>query len=456
MGRSLRHAAGLALLGLLVLAGTLPALAESRIALVITNQAYAQPGARLTATHRDGDLVKAALEKVGFRVFVVRDTRNEGELLRAIGEHVERLAQAGPDAVGFLYYSGHGAADRPDGANYLIPTEVPLATAAQLDLMAVRLDKITSALSKVGRMSFIVFDACRNVALQRGLRDATFKGFAPVREQNGLLLAFATDPGNVAVDESHYARALAEGIVQPGLEAAQVFRRVRQRVRDATGGRQAPEYVDKREHDFHFVANEQPSELAGPRIEAEAARLAAIKAEENRRKAETKNKADQLAKAKADAEAKKKADEERARRETLAKAKAEQVAAETKRKEAEAQSGSDQLLTDVSGAPGDGNSSLAAAMRRELRLAGVGWAVQRGYRVAGRVQIGAVANEKQAIRIDWRITYRGGRLYATVSQNNEIAAGSLNGAWGTVAEDAAQGVFPRIKQLLDEMKNTGQ
>lgn len=87
----------------------------ARIALVVTNQAYAQPGARLTNTHRDGDIIKAALEKVSFRVTVVRDTPNEGALLAAIAEHVARLSAAGPDAVGFLYYSGHGAADRPNG-----------------------------------------------------------------------------------------------------------------------------------------------------------------------------------------------------------------------------------------------------------------------------------------------------------------------------------------------------
>ena len=45
----------------------------ARIALVITNQEYSQPGARLTNTHRDGDIVKEALERVGFKVTVARD-----------------------------------------------------------------------------------------------------------------------------------------------------------------------------------------------------------------------------------------------------------------------------------------------------------------------------------------------------------------------------------------------
>src|SRR5215468_11073063 len=54
--------------------------AEARIALVITHQAYTQPGAQLSNTHRDGEMVKAALEKVGFKVTVVKDTASEGAL----------------------------------------------------------------------------------------------------------------------------------------------------------------------------------------------------------------------------------------------------------------------------------------------------------------------------------------------------------------------------------------
>jgi hypothetical protein len=230
----------------------------ARIALVITNQAYTQPGAKLTNTYNDGAVIRAALETVGFKVWLVKDTNNERALLQAVAEHVQRMAEAGPNAVGFLYYSGHGAADRPNGENFLIPTDVPLTHTSQLPLLAVRLEKITSTLASAGRMSFVVFDACRNVPLLRETKDLTFKGLAPVREQNGLLVAFATEPGNVAVDESLYAKALADAIVTPGLEAGQVFRRARLRVREATGQRQLPEYIDKRDRDFNFVLSAGP------------------------------------------------------------------------------------------------------------------------------------------------------------------------------------------------------
>jgi formylglycine-generating enzyme required for sulfatase activity len=198
-------------------------------------------------------VVKAALERVGFQVWDERDTPNEAALLKAIGDHVKRIAEAGPEAVGFLYYSGHGAADRPNGRNYLIPTDAPITHASQLELMGVSLEKVIDAMAGAGgKMSFVVFDACRNIPLQRSEK-ALVKGFAPIREQRGLLVAFATEPGSVAEDEGVYAKALADEIVRPGLEAGQVFRAVTRRVSRETDNRQSPEYLDKRLYDFSFA-----------------------------------------------------------------------------------------------------------------------------------------------------------------------------------------------------------
>jgi hypothetical protein len=68
--------------------------------------------APLTNTYRD----QGGPGRGGLQVFLVRDAANEGTLLQDIGDHVQRLVEAGPEAVGFSYYSGYGPADRPDGA----------------------------------------------------------------------------------------------------------------------------------------------------------------------------------------------------------------------------------------------------------------------------------------------------------------------------------------------------
>ena len=115
------------------------------------------------------------------------------------------------------------------------------------------------------------------------------------------------------------------------------------------------------------------------------------------------------------------------------------------------------LIPAVTGAPGDGNAALANAMRQELQQAGVssGNPGQKGYTVAGKVSAGAVKDGKQSIKIDWRVSDPSGGLLATVSQNNEIQAGALDGSWGNIASDAAQGAASRIKQLIDEHRAGG-
>ena len=110
------------------------------------------------------------------------------------------------------------------------------------------------------------------------------------------------------------------------------------------------------------------------------------------------------------------------------------------------------IVPAVSGAPGDGNSSLSNAMQQELKQSGIAAAApgQKAYGVAGKVTVGPVKDGKQAIKIDWRVTDPNGAVLATVSQNNEIQAGMLDGAWGAIANDAAQGAVGKIKVLIEE------
>ncbi len=115
------------------------------------------------------------------------------------------------------------------------------------------------------------------------------------------------------------------------------------------------------------------------------------------------------------------------------------------------------LVPNVVGAPGDGNTSLSAAMRQELTQAGIGNASagQRAYSVAGKVSVSAAKDGKQSVKIDWRVSDPSGGLLATVSQNNDIQAGTLDGSWGGIAQEAAQGAASKIKTLIDEHRASG-
>jgi len=217
--------------------------AETRLALIVTNAKYPVEVGALANPHKDGELIAAALRNVGFAqadIAIVRDA-DQAALRLAVAEFIERIEKAGPQAVSFFYYSGHGAADRTDrGENYLIPIGAKITLARQLPILGVSLTEITKSLERVpAKARFVVLDACRNVAFTRGLKDA-HKGFVPERRLDGIIVAFATRPGEVAEDNNVYASALASILPIPGLEAEQVFKETQRKVADLSKGNQIP------------------------------------------------------------------------------------------------------------------------------------------------------------------------------------------------------------------------
>lgn len=113
--------------------------------------------------------------------------------------------------------------------------------------------------------------------------------------------------------------------------------------------------------------------------------------------------------------------------------------------------GSIALVPAVTGAPGDGATSLTSALQGELRKSGVNLASQSAantYRVEGVVKIGQSKGGKQPIQIDWNVRDPQGNKLGTVSQKNEIQEGSLDGAWGKTADAAAAAAAQGILKLL--------
>jgi uncharacterized caspase-like protein len=91
------------------------------------------------------------------------------------------------------------------------------------------------------------------------------KGFVPVAQENGMLIAYATAEGELASDvgagAGPYAKALAEEIVKPSVEAVVMFRAVQRRVRAAI--RQEP-YLGFNGLDDVYLAgrSDQPAALS--------------------------------------------------------------------------------------------------------------------------------------------------------------------------------------------------
>src|SRR5262249_3260855 len=147
----------------------------------------------------------AALRKAGFEVVHEKDLSYQRMRL-VIGDFGRRVRRAGKETVTFFYYSGHGASDSlgRSARNFLIPTEAQVEELSDLTFHAVNLNEIVDLVMASGaRANFLAIDACRDVPF-RGTK-GSHKGFIPQEVQAGMLLSFATRPGETAADNKLYS-----------------------------------------------------------------------------------------------------------------------------------------------------------------------------------------------------------------------------------------------------------
>jgi uncharacterized protein len=142
-----------------------------------------------------------------------------------------------------FYYAGHGV--QVHGANYLVPVDANPTREADIDFQMVDVALILRQMeSSRAKLNLVILDACRNNPFAgRGFR-ATGGGLAQMQAAEGTLIAYATQPGNVAQDgadgNSPYTKALTLTIVKPGLGLFDAFNEVGLLVTHATGGSQQP------------------------------------------------------------------------------------------------------------------------------------------------------------------------------------------------------------------------
>ncbi len=226
--------------------------AVRRVALVIGNSAYARVRPLPNPTN-DARAMARSLRAIGFVV-------TEGtDLDRAAMEAtiIDFLRDAARSQVAVVYYAGHGL--QIDGRNYLVPVDIQFQGSGGLTDTMMDLETIMAALDDQVRTNILILDACRNnpmaprVASTGPTRDieAGSSGLAaPTTLGNGAtfgagtLIAFATAPGQVALDgegpNSPFSAALTRHIGTPGLEVQQMLTRVRAEVVAATKGKQVP------------------------------------------------------------------------------------------------------------------------------------------------------------------------------------------------------------------------
>jgi hypothetical protein len=113
-------------------------------------------------------------------------------------------------------------------------------------------------------------------------------------------------------------------------------------------------------------------------------------------------------------------------------------------------------LRPVTGAPGDGNRSLARHMREQLTQ--LGMVVQdraegADYAVAAEVTVADLPRNQQRVEIRWRVADARGAEAGQVAQLNQVPRGTLAGLWADVALVVAQEAAGGVKDVIGNQTN---
>ncbi|MBK5571701.1 caspase domain-containing protein [Ensifer sp. SSB1] len=218
--------------------------AEKRVALVIGNSAY-QHAPQLTNPQNDASDMASKLTGLGFVVVTGRDLDLTG-LRQSIREFVGKVEGAD---VALFFYAGHGL--QVNGGNYMIPVDAQLRSNNDLDFEALPVELVLSAMERNAKVNLVFLDACRDnplaatLARSMGTRSTVVgRGLAKLDTGVGSLIAFATQPGNVALDgagrNSPFTTALLKHLGTPGQSITDDLIAVRRTVLQATDGKQVP------------------------------------------------------------------------------------------------------------------------------------------------------------------------------------------------------------------------
>jgi len=236
----------LALSALGILIGADAAKADRRVAFVVGNGIYKNV-TPLQNPPIDAKSMAGVLRNAGFDVVEgVNLTRQE---------MTERLLEFGkktPGAdVAVFFYAGHGIA--LDGINYLLPVDADIKSEMDVKLgNAINVDLTLDQTMTAAKVKLVFLDACRDnpiaarIKAAAGTRSVSVQtGLAEMKSGEGTLIAFATGPGQTALDgevgtNSPFTRALMANIAQPGVEIQQAMTQVRAQVNEETKKEQLP------------------------------------------------------------------------------------------------------------------------------------------------------------------------------------------------------------------------
>lgn len=230
-----------------------------RVALLIGNGEY-EHESRLKNPERDAALLGGVLQnELGFSDVQVKKDLKYLDMKKAL---LRFAADAkGADVVVF-YFSGHGI--QSYRRNFLLGKDAHTSASQpeELEVQGLMADEVREKLKTIGaRVTLIILDACRDGP---GIGKSGKKGLAYESGEQGVLVAYATDDGNIAQDgkgeNSPYAGALAQALRRTDLSVLRQLDWVAREVRKAVPG-QKPMKSGDLEADEFLVPENKPKLL---------------------------------------------------------------------------------------------------------------------------------------------------------------------------------------------------
>jgi uncharacterized caspase-like protein len=218
--------------------------------LVIGNTKY--PASPLRNPVNDATAMAALLRQHGFNVTLRLDA-NQHAMERAIQDFTRHVPQG---SVGLFYFSGHGV--QVDGSNYLLPTDGVFQELSDAKYHAVSADWVLERMDDAGiDMKILILDACRDNPFGRSGTRSLRRGLAMMNTPKGSLIAYATSPGQTALDgegrHSPYTAQLLQQIPVPKRPMELMFKAVREGVQRETKGQQTPWEASSMTGEFYFA-----------------------------------------------------------------------------------------------------------------------------------------------------------------------------------------------------------
>jgi uncharacterized caspase-like protein len=240
------------------------AAAQDRYALIIGQDSY-QNVEPLRKAVNDARAIGQSLQKLGFKVTLGENLTRRDFVLR-VSEFENRIR---PGDTAFVFYAGHGV--EIEGANYLLPVDVPKVAAQQLGILR---DEAISTLGLVERLKargtrsqIVILDACRENPFRdnTGRSLGSTRSFSRIDAGQGVFVMYSAGLGETALDRlsdgdqdpnSVFTRTLVPLLQDPNLSLVDLAKEMRTRVKtlaNTIGHKQTPSYYDEVDGDI-FLA----------------------------------------------------------------------------------------------------------------------------------------------------------------------------------------------------------